>query len=259
MAMNIPRRVKSFLESSEWGAPEGAARPTPGASHASARKNSGGAYVSRVDADAPLPSLHDDPEFAEIDKRYTELQGEYGALDAEIDRLNSSLSVRSKSEAERRLVEASALTSRPIASDAKPLSGIDEVHRTLEALGARRALVWRALQLQTRLRNDAFNRASQAALAKARPHHRALVLQATAAAIELSRHLQSLSDYVYSLEQRGIMVSDFYRFTPPGEGGGVGRMAEEFSPIRVHLRRLADEGYPLPPNAHLSVDQRGAA
>lgn len=259
MALKLKQIAKSYLETSEWGAPESDARPTPAASHASGRKNAGGGYAPRVAADAPIPSLQDDPEFVAIDKRYQELQGEYNALDAEISRLNGSLAERTKTEAERRLVEASALTSRPMEGNSKALPGVDEVHRTIDALRERRNLVHRALQLQTTLRNNAWNRASKAALQKARAHHEALVLQATEAAIELSHRLTALSDYVYRIEEGQVFVGEFRQLTPPGEGGGVGRMAHEWSPIREHLRRMEQAGYPLPANAERATERAGAA
>ena len=258
MAIKMPQRVKSFLETSEWGAPE-AARPTPGASAASGRKNAGGAYVARVAADAPIPSLQDDPEFVAIDTRYRELQGEYNALDAEINRLNSSLVERAKTEAERRLAEASALTSRPIESSVRPMLGVDEVHRTLDTLRERRNLVHRALQLQKTLRDDAWSRASKAAIEKARAHHQALVLQATEAGIELSRRLIALDDFVFALEERQVFTSEFRQLTPPGEGSGVGRVSQHWSAIRTHLRSLVKAGYPVPNVPEMPDDPRIAS
>jgi hypothetical protein len=222
-------------------AQEEAARRAAGIANAKA----GGAYTPTVAPNAPLPSLLDDPEYAAGSARLTELQTEFSALDREISSLTSRLNMSHNTEREQRLAEAAALTSHPTAAAVTERFSAEALRMTLGEKQARCALLRDAITLQRALVDAARNRASLAGLAVARPHHERLVLRATEAAIELSRAMQAEADYRAALEERGLFTSQLRQVAPPGEAA-IGQIGHEWSPIRRHLRALAEAGYEVP-------------
>lgn len=265
MPPNIKQSVQSFLESSEWGSPDGARvhQRTRGKREEDARRaagiaNAGGAARPRIANGAPVPSLLDDPEYAELDARLTELKTEFAGLEREISDAVMQVNAQSTSERQRQISSAAALTSRPTDRGIATQFSAESARRTLEETQARRALVRDAIRLQEQLVLAARNRATKAALAAARPHHERLVERLTLAALELARAAEEEQDYRTALEANGLLVGEFAQAVPPG-AYEIGRLTNEMSAIRRHLDRLAHFGYPVPQVPELARDVRRSA
>ena len=265
MAPKIKQRVQSFLESSEWGSLDGdrvhpmiRGKREEDARRAAGIANAGGAAHPRVANGAPVPSLLDDPEYAELDARLTDLKTEFTLLEREISEAVTQVNAHATSERQRKMSSAAALTSRPTDRGIATQFSAESARRTLEEAQARRALVRDAIRLQEQLVLAARNRATKSALAEARPHHERLVERLTLAALELARAAAEEQDYRTALETNGVLVGEFAQAVPPG-AYEMGRLTNEMSAIRRHLERLAHFGYPVPDVPELARDVRRSA